>query len=330
MQNNRGMAMAKIGIIGGGSWGKALASIVRRNGNEVILYDSRRGFVYGLDKSGNLSGVGVVSDLDALSSSDMFVVAVPAQCVRKVVKEFCDALTKYHEFEKKNASFVVGSKGIENESLLLMSQVLQGILSNRRKVAIISGPNFASEILDGKLAIANLACEDEVLGKYIAGHFNTDFFRVDCIDDVIGVQVWGALKNVYAIVSGLVMGFCLGANAQAAFFTTAVREAMLVVEALGGKRESAVSASGIGDMLLTCTNATSRNMRFGLELARGEDPVRLVSTYTVEGYYTIAAAYKICAKFGLDAKIVNFLHKVLYEDKRYTIDEIKMGLYAII
>lgn len=323
--------MMKIGIIGSGAWGTALASVVAHNVDEILLYSPRSGVVQKFQNCMTSPMITCYSIQD-LCKCELFIIAVPAQYVRTVMVKFYQR--SCNSIGTTVKTFVIGTKGIESNSLKLMHQVLVEIIGTKHNIAVISGPNFASEVLNCGISAMDLACTNHVVGEGIVQYFNTSYFKTYYHHDIIGIQVCGALKNVYAIMSGIISELSLHANTQAAFLSVALRELQYIVKALGGDAESIMKVSGVGDMFLTCTNSMSRNMRFGQDTVKIGCPAKLVKDATVEGYYTTAAIYHMCQKLHLNVRIIQSVYHILYTiqwcDQCDALMEIKRIVHSII
>jgi glycerol-3-phosphate dehydrogenase (NAD(P)+) len=250
-------------VIGAGAWGTALALHAARAGNDVSLWV--RGDVDALERSRESprlpghrlpSTVRVTGDLASLSG--MLVVAVPTQSLRLVLTRLPDG-----------REVVLCAKGIESGTLRLPLEIAAEVLPSARPV-VLTGPNFAHEIAAGQPAAAIVAGSDTTLREAVAQCLSTPSFRLYGGDDPIGAQLGGAAKNVIAIAAGAVTGAGLGENARAALITRGLAELARLTVALGGRAETVMGLSGLGDLLLTCTGPSSRNFSLGLALGRGE------------------------------------------------------------
>lgn len=275
-----------IAIVGAGAWGTALATQARRAGNEVLLWarDPARA------ASRVPPGVPVTSDLPG-PGYDAILLAVPVQHLRAVAERF-----------RPSAPVVVCAKGIERGTLLLPLEIVED-LHPGTPGAVLSGPNFAGEIAAGLPAASVVATTDPALRSRLMHLLATTSFRLYGNDDPVGAQLGGAAKNVIAIAAGAVIGAGLGENARAALITRGLAELSRFVLALGGRAETVAGLSGLGDLLLTCTGASSRNFRCGLALGRGESLETIVrdSPGVIEGIGTAPALIERAK--GLDLPI---------------------------
>jgi glycerol-3-phosphate dehydrogenase (NAD(P)+) len=258
--------MSSVAVIGAGAWGTALAIQAARAGNDVTLWarDAQRAGVIATSRENpRLPGVRVPEPIivsDVMSGvADVVLLAVPTQHIRPLMQRLPEGL----------APLVVCAKGVETATLRLPLEIIDELRPGVPS-AILTGPNFAHEIAAGLPAAAVVAATDATLREAVAAMLSTPSFRLYGNDDPIGAQVGGAAKNVVAIAAGAVIGAGLGENARAALITRGLAELGRLALTLGGKRETVMGLSGLGDLLLTCTGPASRNFSLGLALGRGE------------------------------------------------------------
>ena len=287
-------AFHTIAIIGAGAWGTALAINAARAGRNVVLWGRDRAAISAMkadrENTRYLPGIPldpairVTADLAETAAADAILLVVPAQTVAEVA----DALGPSRQ------PLAVCAKGLEKKRDRRLSEVIAE-KSAGRPVAALSGPTFAREVALGLPAAATLACPDEALGRALATSMSHEKFRLYWTDDLIGVEIGGAIKNVLAIAAGVVAGRELGENAKAALITRGLAELMRLGDALGARRETLMGLSGIGDLMLTAGSPTSRNMAFGMKIGEGADPVRLQQEpgALVEGVATAAAVIRL-------------------------------------
>jgi glycerol-3-phosphate dehydrogenase (NAD(P)+) len=303
--------MKKIGIIGAGAWGTALA-IACSNANNLILvwshgaaaaysinqHNENRQSLAGIKLSENITAT---TDLVAVCKNDILLLVVPAQSLREV----CNNLKK--SGIEKSVPLIICCKGIEQQSYKLMSEVVAEILPDN-PIAVLSGPNFASEVAKGLPACTTLACTNEELGIELVNIIGSALFRVYFSNDVIGAQIGGAVKNVIAIACGIAIGRGLGENAGAALVTRGMAEISRLCEAKGGKLATLMGLSGIGDIMLTCGSLSSRNMSLGYALGKGEKkPEKLA-----EGVATAESVAGLAAKLKIDMPICIAINDILH------------------
>lgn len=269
----------KVGIAGAGAWGKALFGTFAARYKDIALYSRREG-----------AEGATTNNLNDLSELDYLFLVVSAQELR----EFCQALLP---IVNPRCKIIICAKGIEEESGKLLYEVVEGIFKSNR-VLVLSGPNFANEIIAGLPAISSIACRDVHSAEAAALHFNTPNFILHPTDDMASISVAGALKNVLAILCGLSRGLKMGENATAAVISKGIKEIFLLVKTKGGKVQSILEPAFIGDIFLTCSSMTSRNTQFGMKLAAEyltKDYKQIITPNTVEGVHTalsIAKHYK--------------------------------------
>ena len=258
--------MPSVAVIGAGAWGTALAVQAARAGNSVTLWardPQRATLIAGRRENPRLPGIGLPEPIfvsDKLpATADIVLLAVPVQHIRNVTRQLLPGL----------APLVVCAKGVEAATLRLPLEIIDELRPGT-PAAILTGPNFAHEIAAGLPAAAVIAATDATLRESVATRLSTPSFRLYGNDDPIGAQVGGAAKNVIAIAAGAVIGAGLGENARAALITRGLAELGRLATALGGRRQTVMGLSGLGDLLLTCTGPASRNFSLGLALGRGE------------------------------------------------------------
>ena len=307
----------RIGVIGSGSWGTALAVHLAHTGHDVRLWARDAGLSSEMAASREnrvyLPGVELppalvpTSDIRAaLDEAQFVVIAVPSHGVRDVAR-----LANPH---LPNACAIVSAtKGLEEGSLLRMSQVLRQELPSGGDVVVLSGPSFASE-LARKLPTAIVAAGDSAaVVESVMAHFRSPALRLYGSSDVVGVELGGSLKNIIAIAAGVVEGLGLGHNALAALITRGLAELSRLAVALGAERDTLAGLAGLGDLVLTCTGDLSRNRRVGLALAKGE-PLKDILARTrmvAEGVRTTEAALALSAKHGIELPIASGMSDVL-------------------
>lgn len=295
------ISSSPIGVIGAGAWGTALAQVWARHGTRVILWARQAEEAQRINSAHVArhlpevtldAAITATSDMADLAPCTTVVYALPAQVLRP-------HLTAYPPLPHQ--VLVIAAKGIERESGKLLSAVVHEVAPDTR-VAILSGPNFAREVAVGLPAASTIACADQAVLQALQAQLSTRNFRLYPSFDLIGAQCGGALKNVIAIACGIVDGLKLGDNARAALITRGLAEVARLTTALGGTRETLMGLCGMGDLILSCTSAQSRNYRFGLALADGA-PHDLTTTTTVEGVPTAQAAVEMVGVHHLEMPI---------------------------
>lgn len=309
--------MKPVAILGAGSWGTALAVHVARGGRGVRLWArdeahaaemtrTRRNPRY-LSDVALPEGVDAISRLDAaLAGADYVVVAVPTHAVRSVMRTAAPLLAK-------RAVLVSAAKGLETESLQRMSQVVAEETGDRHAVVVLSGPSFAVEVARELPTAVLAASADAAAAETVQEQFRGRGFRIYASDDVAGVEIGGALKNVIAIAAGCVEGLGLGHNAMAALITRGLVEISRLACAEGGRRDTLSGLSGLGDLVLTCTGDLSRNRRVGIGLGQGRalpDILRSIGM-VAEGVRTTGAALALGERHGIELPIAAQMAGVL-------------------
>lgn len=283
-----------IAVIGAGSWGTALAITALRAGRRVILWGRDPAAIDVISRSREnaryLPGIEIDSaiqttiDLADTADADAIMLVVPAQTIGETMARLGQG----------SKPVVIAAKGLERGTDRRLSDVIRDRAPDR-PIAALSGPNFAREVALGLPAAATLACADERLGRALATAMSHEQFRLYWTDDLIGVEIGGAVKNVLAIAAGMVEGRRLGENAKAALITRGLAELTRLGEALGARRETLMGLAGLGDLMLTATSKTSRNMAFGIAIGEGADPLGLQQEpgALVEGAATASAVIRL-------------------------------------
>ena len=313
----------RVAVIGAGAWGTALARHLADKQISVRLWAHEPEVVQAIEQRREnvvfLPGVQLPSTLtatdqlsDAVAGADCVIFAVPSHVARLVLSRIGPLLPQ-------SVPFVSATKGIEETTLKLMTQVMQEILPGhmRNSLMVLSGPSFASEVSQGKPTALCLAGQDPGAVKAIQALFMTPTFRVYADDDLIGVQLGGSLKNVMALAAGVVDGLELGHNARAALITRGLAEMIRLGLAMGADPRTFYGLSGVGDLILTCTGPLSRNHSVGVRLGKGErlDGILASMQAVAEGVRTAKAALGLAQRCGVDMPIVQEVNAVLFADK---------------
>jgi glycerol-3-phosphate dehydrogenase (NAD(P)+) len=307
----------RIGVLGSGSWGTALAVHLARTGHEVRLW--ARDAELASDMAACRANRTYLPDItlpDALSpTSDIkvavddaqfVVIAVPSHGVRDVARAADAHLPQ-------SCAIVSATKGLEESSLLRMSQVLRAELPHAGEIVVLSGPSFASELARTLPTALVAAGESPAVIESVMAHFRSPALRLYGSSDVVGVELGGALKNIIAIAAGVVEGLGLGHNATAALITRGLAELSRLAVALGAQRETLAGLAGLGDLVLTCTGDLSRNRKVGLALARGQSLKDILAgtRMVAEGVRTTEAALALSARHGIELPIASEMSDVL-------------------
>jgi len=304
-------------ILGAGSWGTALAVHVARSGRQVRLWARDATHVDAISRDRvnprYLSDVSIPESVrpfaridEALDGVDFVVMAVPTHGVRAVVRAAAPLLTE-------RAILVSAAKGLETQSLMRMSQVLAAETAGRHAVVVLSGPSFAAEVARELPTAVLAASADPTATETVQEQFRGRGFRIYASDDVAGVEIGGALKNVIAIAAGCVEGLGLGHNAMAALITRGLAEISRLACAEGARRDTLAGLSGLGDLVLTCTGDLSRNRRVGIELGQGRALPDILSgiRMVAEGVRTTGAALALGERHGIELPIAAQMAAVL-------------------
>jgi len=309
------MAFQSVGIVGAGAWGTALAVVSRRAGRDALIWAYEPETVAGINQKHRNDvflpsialdpAIEATGRLNEVANCDLLLLATPSQHVRKIA----GGLAPYI---KEGQPLVICSKGIEQASGKLISQVLAEVAPQAR-IAVLSGPSFAAEVARGLPAAVTLATAEEPLGRALAHALSHQPFRCYWSDDVLGAEIGGAVKNVYAIAAGIVAGKKFGASAHAALVTRSFAEMVRFGAALGARRETLTGLSGLGDLVLTCGSDQSRNMSLGIALGQGKSlDEALGNRPTVtEGVFTASALVEMAAARGIDMPIAEAVHAVI-------------------
>lgn len=320
--------MNKIGVLGGGSWGTAIARLLANKGHSVYFYileeeqaeyvkkyRENKDFLPGVFLPDNI--VITTSIEEATVNSNILVLAVPTNACRSVLMEIKDIV--------KDQVIVNLAKGIEQETLLRISEVSKEILPNN-KYAALSGPSHAEEVGKDIPTAVTVSSEDKDVSYLIQDTFVTSSFRVYTSSDLIGVEIGGALKNIIALAAGLSDGLGYGDNTKAALMTRGIYEMSKLGIELGALPQTFNGLSGIGDLIVTCTSMHSRNRRAGILIGEGHGVEKSIEEVgmVVEGIKTTKSAYELSQKYDVEMPITNKLYKVLYEgeDPRKAVNDL--------
>lgn len=314
----------KVAVLGSGSFGTALASILATKDFDVTIWTRHASlaesinrehinsrYLPGLELPANLKAS---TDLEAnLSGAEMVVMAVPAQQIGGVIKE-------YGRLLPKNAPIVSAAKGIEEGSLRLVSEIMEQELPESHdpgQLSYLSGPSFAKEMIARIPTMVSIASHNQETAQKVQNAFSTDYFRTYWTSDVIGVEVGGAMKNVIAIAAGVADGLGFGLNTRAALITRGLTEITRMGKAKGADPLTFLGLAGMGDLVLTCTGDLSRNRTVGLKLGQGKKLKQALEemNQVVEGVYTTESAYQLSQKLGVEMAITTEIYRLLYEDK---------------
>ena len=308
-----------IGVIGGGAWGTTIAKLLSEKNPNVLLWvrenhvkknieKSRVNKIF-LDKITLPKSLNITNSIYDLKTSDFLFIATPTQYIESTLRPV-------RKIIRKACIIVNCSKGIDIKSTALISDIIKRVLP-KNTIGILSGPNFAFEIAQGKPTASLIAARNILISKKIAGLISSKNFRPYLSNDIIGAQICGAMKNVYAIGCGIIVGKGFGENAVASVISRSFSEIKLVGSKLGAKEETLSGLSGLGDLFLTCSSKKSRNFSLGYNLAKGKklDSFLKSKTTIAEGIYTVKAIKNLSKKLKINLPINDAVYKILYLDK---------------
>lgn len=312
--------MAKIGIIGAGSWGIALSALLYKNGHEITIWSALEDEIKMLkeerEQKDKLPGVKLPEDMnftinleEAITGMDVLVLAVPSVFTRSTAH-------KMKSLVKENQILVNVAKGIEDQTFLTLSEVIEEEIPNVQ-VAVLSGPSHAEEVGRGLPTTIVVGTKKKETAEYLQNIFMNDVFRVYTSPDVLGIELGAALKNVVALAAGIADGLGYGDNTKAALITRGITEIARLGTAMGGKFETFCGLSGIGDLIVTCASMHSRNRRAGILIGKGYtmDEAMAEVKMVVEGVYSAKAAMGLAKKYQVQLPIIEQVNEVLFQNK---------------
>jgi len=312
----------KIAVIGGGSWGTGLAFLMADKGFNVTIWVYEKELVAAINEGHEnilfLPGVALSPKIRATASleesidgAEALLFVVPSHVARIVLNQLGPILPK-------TLPIISATKGIETDSLLLMSQVMEATIpASASNIAVLSGPSFSREVCQRHPTAVSLASKNHALASRLQPLFVTPYFKAFTTTDVIGVQLGGALKNVIALAAGGADGLGFGHNTRAALISRGLAEIIRLGQAMGADSKTFSGLSGLGDLILTSTGALSRNRTLGYQIGLGRKLPDILKEMTMvaEGVHTTRAAYHLAKKHGVRMPIVHEIHAVLFEDK---------------
>lgn len=313
--------MAKISVLGAGSWGTALSLLLHNNGHSVRLWSALKDEVEMLrtkrEHESKLPGVHLPEDIkitwdleSCLKDPDVAVLAVPSPFTRSTSAQMAP-------YVKKGQIIVNVAKGVEENTLMTLSEIISQEIP-QADVCVLSGPSHAEEVGRGIPTTCVVSASERSMAEYLQGIFMSPVFRVYTTPDILGVELGGALKNVIALAAGAADGLGYGDNTKAALITRGIAEIARLGTKMGARIETFYGLSGIGDLIVTCASVHSRNRKAGYLIGKGYtmkeamDEVKMV----VEGVYSAKAAKSLAEKFQVEMPIIEEVNKVLFEDKK--------------
>jgi glycerol-3-phosphate dehydrogenase (NAD(P)+) len=311
--------MKRIAIIGAGNWGTALAATLAQGGHAVTLWayeaevvESLRSrhenmlFLPGIKLPESIAATGALPE--ALAGAEIVLTVMPSHVCRGLYEQMLPDLGP-------EMIFVSATKGIDAERLMRMSEVIRSVMGGRfsPRLCVLSGPSFAQEVLRRDPTAVVVASDDRVAAQIVQQEFSSRALRLYTSSDVVGVELGGSVKNVIAIAAGVVEGLGLGHNPTAALITRGLAEMTRLACACGGKRETLAGLAGMGDLVLTCTGALSRNRTVGVELGKGRklDDILGSMRMVAEGVKTTTAVVALAAKYRVEMPITRQVHRIL-------------------
>jgi len=315
------MKRMPVGVIGGGSWGTALAMVLARQGHEVALWVYERELAEAMTREREnrvyLPGFRLEDAITPTHSlqaatAPLLVMAVPSHALRQVLTELGPQLALSSEI-------VLATKGLEEGSFLTVSQVTLDVLGEAwaPRLATLSGPTFAREIAAGEPAAVVVAARATALASSLQQRLSSATLRLYTSSDVAGVEIGAAMKNVIAVAAGICQGLGMGSNTRAALIARGLAEMTRLALAAGGRRETLAGLAGLGDLVLTCTGELSRNRALGIALGQGQTlaQVQAATPMVAEGVRTTAAGLGLARRWGVEMPILEQMHRVLFEQR---------------
>lgn len=304
-----------ITVVGSGGWGTALAILLHKNGHNVTIWSfaqSEIDYINEHHENALLKGIHVpeeialTTDISCVKGKPLVVSAVPSFAVRSTAKAMAPHLDP-------DTVIVSVTKGVERDTSLRMSQIIAEETGNT--VAVLSGPTHAEEVGRGVPTGCVVACKEKTVAEMVQKAFISDAFRVYAGNDIVGAELGAALKNIYALIAGVLTGAGLGDNTKALMMTRGLTESARLGVALGAQKETFAGLSGVGDLIVTCTSMHSRNNRCGILIGQGKSPEEAMKEIgaVVEGYYASASAHYLAEKMGIEMPIAEAAYRVLYE-----------------
>ncbi|MDY5060866.1 NAD(P)H-dependent glycerol-3-phosphate dehydrogenase [Staphylococcus simulans] len=314
--------MSKVAVFGMGSFGTALANVLAQNGHEVLMWGKNKQSIEEINTYHTNSRylneakleetIKATSDLEeAVNFSDTYLIALPTKAIREVVKQIDEKLTS-----KK--VFIHVAKGIENSTFERVSEMIEDSVAPEHNggVAVLSGPSHAEEVVIQQPTTVAASSKDPEISKLTQDLFMNEYLRVYTNNDLVGVELGGALKNIIAVASGIVAGMGFGDNAKAALMTRGLAEISRLGEALGADPMTFLGLGGIGDLIVTCTSTHSRNYTLGYKIGQGKTVDEALSEMNMvaEGFYTTESVHNLAKEKNIDMPITSALYGVLFEN----------------
>ncbi len=309
----------KVTILGGGTWGTALAQVLSDNEHEVYIYDINEKFINVLNEKHihplfgdnvpiSKSVTGTTNLKEAMDFSDTYLTCVPTKFMRTLLKEVNQLLDK-------SVYIINASKGIEPDTLKRISEIVAEEIDENKlnSFTTITGPSHAEEVIERKLTTLTAVCEKQSGAEYVQKLFNnSSYIRVYSSTDVIGAEVGGSVKNAIALISGVCTGLGFGENARAALIARGMKEMIQLIEVMGGDPMTGYGLTGLGDLIVTASSTLSRNFTAGVKIGKGTPIEEIMNGgETVEGLRSLGAVRQISKKHNLYTPIITVAHKVM-------------------
>ena len=309
--------MANVTVLGGGSWGCALAMVLEHNGHRVTVWEISADAVKEINETrelkGKLPGVRIPEDImftaeleSCVKDRDLIVMAVPSVAARSTAEKIAGWI-------EKGQLIVTVAKGIEEETLMIQSDILESVIP-QAEVAVLSGPSHAEEVSRFLPTTVVAGARTKETAEKVQSFFMNESFRVYTSPDMLGIELGGSLKNVIALAAGMSDGLGFGDNTKAALITRGIAEMCRLALAMGARSETLNGLSGIGDLIVTCASRHSRNRKAGMLIGQGysmEEAMKEVNM-VVEGVYSARAAVALAEKYGVDLPIIEQVNQVLF------------------
>ncbi len=312
------MGKLRVAVLGGGSWGTALAHVLAENGHGVTIVVRDEAMAQSINEKRKNpryverftlhEALQATTQMQTLEPQDIYVLAIPTQSLRGYLQSI-------EPYLPQDCVLVNTAKGLESDTFMTMREVVMEVLDHKvPQYAVLSGPSFAEEVLEKQPTAVVLGTECTSLGQYLRAIFSTPYFRCYSGKDIIGIEFGGALKNIMAIAVGLCDGLGLGHNSRAALITRSLAEMSRLGVACGADANTFMGLSGLGDLSLTANGNLSRNRQVGLRLGKGEALADIEASLgmVAEGVKTTQAVYRMVEKFGINAPITSMVYKILY------------------
>ena len=309
--------MARISVIGAGSWGIALAVMLNKNGHEVKVWSHRQSQVDQMNDthtSDKIKGVKLPESMtftadieDAASNADVILMAVPSKATRETAEKLKQFIN--------NQIIITVTKGIEEETLFTQTEILEDVFGEDKQICVLSGPSHAEEVVVFKPTLVVAGSKNRQTALFVQNLFMNKYFRVYSSPDVKGIEVGAALKNVIALAAGMSDGLGFGDNAKAALITRGIKEISELAVAMGAQSETLSGLTGVGDLIVTCSSMHSRNRMAGFYMGQGmsKDEAMDKVAMVVEGVYSAKAANKLAEKYNVEMPIVKVVNAVLFD-----------------